>query len=299
MNKEKQATIYYRDIIGLLSLIIVILLFTNLVIANFLEIPNPQLRWTVLVLAIIISIVLNFIGRFIFPHRRLIKKAMKPGVDSDKRIQLLKKSIDFEPTVEAYKKIAEVKMLKYGKENQLSGIEYCDKILDIDPNDYEAYIMKSHFYDELNQKENAMKWVSKSIEMHPDHNKASNYSRYKVRGTWRLDNGNFQAAKEDFLKSIEQKEPNRNVLFYLGLAEEKIGNHDFALLNYDQYLRKNVGTDDIKERALIRISNIYFERGKAEKAKEYWSKLGSISEFNKADDEIEMVIKLRENLKTG
>lgn len=287
MTREEKSTMIEKVSGGLISMGILI---------GIISIFYPQdLLFGLAGLMILLGLIGRGLINLMFPELKELKKAKK-ATGTENRITLLSNSIQIHPTIEAYRLRAEQKMLLNGENWIKSGIDDCDWIINTSPNFADAYVIKSHFLSEEGKTQEAIDCLSKAIELEPSHKVSSNYSRYKVRGTWNLEMGNYEAARSDFKKSIQEKEPNKNTIYYLGECEEKLGNSNLAIEKYKDYLKSKAGYKAVEAKAKVRLINLLRESGKEAEAKSNWLDFKTnryyFSGFDSADEEMELANKL-------
>lgn len=159
----------------------------------------------------------------------------------------------------------------YENKDYKSAIENFNKVIEIDPNNKDAYFNRARAKSELGDSKGSIEDNNKVIELKPDFSMA-----YNNRGWENFILKNHIEALKDFNKAIEL-EP-RNAVAYDSRQETKFALNDFAGCMEDCNMA--ISLNPKLANSYFFRGKVYFKNGDKIKACENWSKAG---EYGKMD----------------
>lgn len=103
-------------------------------------------------------------------------------------------------------------------------IKYFDRVIELDPEDYEAYRHKGLAFSNLGRETRGMEWFLKSIEKNP-----SDYDAMRQIGVSLSKLGEDRAAIDWFKKALAVNEADYDSIRQLGISLAMIGQYDAAI----------------------------------------------------------------------
>lgn len=159
--------------------------------------------------------------------------------------------------------------------NYATAISYYDKAIEINPNSYDAWIMKGRIKYYMMSYVTSAICYSKAIKIKPDSAEA-----YNNRGMAYFARRDYQKAKDDFKKATELDsklaEPHNN----LGLIYASENDYDKALFYYNKALELNPKNGP----SYFNIAKIYEIIGQIDNAIKFYEKSIKIKEGLSSDD---------------
>jgi tetratricopeptide (TPR) repeat protein len=123
-------------------------------------------------------------------------------------------------------------------ENWVDAANDFNKVTQLKPGDYEAYLWEANALSQNGSFEQAVIAFSKSIYYNPDQADA-----YFGRGFAKYSLGMYQDAIDDMLKTLATDSSYIDAHFQLGLCYMQLGNYDFALRELNTTVNRNQGQE--------------------------------------------------------
>ena len=115
------------------------------------------------------------------------------------------------------------------------GVEYyCDKIIEINPDNADAYYNRGIIKGILGNHKGEIDDYGEVIKLNPDYTEA-----YNNRGAERINIGDHKGAIEDYDKAIELNPNDAETYNNRGIAKGKIGDHNGAIEDYGRAIELN------------------------------------------------------------
>ena len=130
-------------------------------------------------------------------------------------------------------------LLYYRQSNYEKSIVYSNKRIELNSNNYEAYVDRGLSYKGLNKYKDAEKDFSKSIEINPKF-----FRSYRNRARLYLETGKYEKCIEDATIAISLYNEYSEAYLDRGLAKQKLGISDYCI---DFEMAKKYGEKDAEE----------------------------------------------------
>lgn len=159
------------------------------------------------------------------PHQPLYHYGLATALDSLNRtqeaVEALEKAIRLSPDPSWMLQLGTVLL---GEGQALKAAKICRRALDIEPNLALAHLLLSQALEDLGESDEAKDHFDSAIVLQPQPHEI-----YKIRGLRRQSIGQFQAARDDFQRSIEI-EPSQGFAYYGLVSSARVTEDDRPLL---------------------------------------------------------------------